>query len=395
VIDFGALPPEVNSGRMYAGPGAGSLTTAASSWQALASQLESVGDGYSAVVSELVDRSWTGTASSAMATAAAHYVAWSEQAAAAAEQAAGQARAAAAAFERAHAATVPPVVVAENRLLYRTLVAANLFGHYTAQVAAVESEYAVMWAQDAEAMYGYAASSSAATALTPFHSPPHTTSAEGQAAAVGHATATATSRSALSQLISATPSQLQSLAAAGSSASTSADTSPLLSIFSDVNTLSSPANLGAGFTRTFFGGGSFLTGAYRSLIQAKDLPKIAAEDAARAAGGAAKAAKAAAVAPLGSARPVLAGLGRSAPVGGLSAPQSWAQATPAASAVEEPQWLSEADLHAAPVASEMTPGASPVVGMNPSSSAWGRATVSNVLRVPSRGFKMPRPSLGG
>ena len=391
MIDFGALPPEVNSGRIYAGPGAESLTTAASSWQALASQLESVGAGYARVISELVERSWAGTASSAMASAAAHYIAWSEQAAAAAEHAAGQVRAAAAAFERAYTATVPPVLVAENRMLYRTMAAANVFGQFTAQIAAVEAEYADMWAQDAEAMYGYAATSSAATILTPFANPPGTTSAAG----VGHTVASSSSPSALSQLVSATPAHLQSLAAAGTSASTSADTTSVLSAFSDLNTLSSPANLGAGFARTFFGGGSFLTGAYRSAIQAKDLPKIAGEDAGRAAGGAAKAAKASAVAPLGSVEPVSAALGRSAPVGGLSAPQSWAQATPAASLIEEPQWLSDADLQAVPAAAEVTPGASPVVGMNPSSNAWGRATVSNVLRVPSRGFKMPRPALGG
>jgi PPE-repeat protein len=36
VIDFGALPPEVNSARMYAGAGAGSMLVAAAAWDALA-----------------------------------------------------------------------------------------------------------------------------------------------------------------------------------------------------------------------------------------------------------------------------------------------------------------------------------------------------------------------
>ena len=56
-------------------------------------------------------------------------------------------------------------------------------------IAATEAAYAEMWAQDAAAMYGYAASSSAATALTPFTEPPPTTNAGGQsdqAAGVAH-----------------------------------------------------------------------------------------------------------------------------------------------------------------------------------------------------------------
>ncbi|MCV7310668.1 PPE domain-containing protein, partial [Mycobacterium paraffinicum] len=41
VFDFGALPPEVNSARIYAGPGSGSLMTAASAWNAIAAELQS------------------------------------------------------------------------------------------------------------------------------------------------------------------------------------------------------------------------------------------------------------------------------------------------------------------------------------------------------------------
>ena len=38
-LDFGALPPEINSARMYAGPGSGSMITAAAGWEGLAADL--------------------------------------------------------------------------------------------------------------------------------------------------------------------------------------------------------------------------------------------------------------------------------------------------------------------------------------------------------------------
>jgi PPE-repeat protein len=404
MLDFGALPPEVNSSRMYAGPGSGPIMAAASAWQAVAAQLDSVARGYAAVISGLQGETWSGSASTAMADAAQPYIDWTAMAAAQAEETAGQARAAAAAYETAYAATVPPALVTANRAQYAALVTANIFGHYTTQIAATEAAYAKMWAQDAQAMYGYAASSSTATTLTPFTDPPQTTTATGQsaqAAAVAQAVGGSTSSTAqpsLSQFLAAVPQQLQGLSTGGSSASTTSSSTPLLTAFGDFNTLSSPVNLAAGFSRTFSSGGSFLTGAYRSAIQAKDLPKIAEEDAG-AAGAKAAGAKAQAWVPEGVQRPVLAGVGRAEPIGGLSVPQSWASATPVASAVEEPQWMSEADLGAVPASAETTTagaaGAGPMAGLGPTSSMVGRPSVNNVLRVAPRRFKMPRPALGG
>ena len=69
-IDFGALPPEINSGLMYAGPGSTSLTTAASAWNALAAELNSSALGYDAVVTQLAGEEWLGPASASMAAAA-------------------------------------------------------------------------------------------------------------------------------------------------------------------------------------------------------------------------------------------------------------------------------------------------------------------------------------
>ncbi len=403
MLDFGALSPEVNSGRLYAGPGSGPIMAAASAWQAMAGQLESIARGYAAEISGLQGEAWSGYASSAMGDAAAPYVNWIATAAARAEETADQARAAAAAYEAALTATVPPALVTANRAQYAALVTANLFGQYTAQIAAAEAAYADMWAQDAQAMYSYASASSTATALTPFTEPPETTTATGQSAqsaAVSQATGSSgstTAQSALSQLLAAVPKQLQNLATSGSSTAATDPSSSLLTAFSNFNTLTGPTSLGAAFSRTATSGGSFLTQAYRTGLQAQDLPKIAAEDAERAAGkaagGAAKSATQSWV-PGAVERPVLAGMGRAEPIGGLSAPQSWAAATPIASAVEDPQWMSEADLGAVPASTGGMSGA-PMVGMTQQPGMWSRPTVSNILRVPADRFKMPRPFIGG
>jgi PPE-repeat protein len=80
-MDFGLLSPEVNSGRMYTGPGAGLMLAAAAGWDATAAQLESAASGYSSEVSGLAS-GWFGPSSMRMAAAAAPYVAWLQASAA-------------------------------------------------------------------------------------------------------------------------------------------------------------------------------------------------------------------------------------------------------------------------------------------------------------------------
>ncbi|MDT5260446.1 MAG: hypothetical protein QOD10_5526 [Mycobacterium sp.] len=219
-MDFAVLPPELNSGRMYAGPGSGSMVAAAAAWDGLAAQLHSTAASYSSVISGLT-AGWQGPSSAAMAAAAAPYAAWLSGTAAQAEQAAAQARAAATAYQTAFAAMVPPAVIAANRAQLASLVATNLFGQNTPAIAATEAQYGDMWAQDAAAMYGYAGSAAAATQLAPLTEPPQTTNpagAAGQAAAVTHGVGTSAgtnAKSVLTQLMSAVPHALQSAAAPG------------------------------------------------------------------------------------------------------------------------------------------------------------------------------------
>jgi PPE-repeat protein len=180
---YGAFPPEFNSGRMYAGPGAQSLVTAATAWENLATELQSTATSYSSVLSNLTAGPWVGPSSLAMAAAAAPYVAWMQQTAAQAAQTAAQATEAAGAYETAFAAHVPPPLITANRALLAQLMATNMFGQNTAAIATTEAQYGDMWAQDAVAMDTYFASSATASKLTQFTAAPQTTNTAAPAAA--------------------------------------------------------------------------------------------------------------------------------------------------------------------------------------------------------------------
>jgi PPE-repeat protein len=217
-MDFGIYPPEINSGRMYTGPGSGPMLAAAQAWGGLADELYTAASAYQSVISELTSGAWSGPSSMSMAAAAGPYVEWLSSTAAQAEQTSAQAAAAAAAYDAAFALTVPPPVIAANRSLLMTLLATNFFGQNTPAITATEAQYAEMWAQDAVAMYVYAGSSASATVLTPFTSPNQNTDPGGtasQAAAASQATGTSAGNaqsaiSAASQAVSGATAPAQS-----------------------------------------------------------------------------------------------------------------------------------------------------------------------------------------
>jgi PPE-repeat protein len=363
-MDYGALPPEFNSGRMYAGPGAGSMLAAASAWNGLAAELQSAASSYGSVISALTSGPWMGPSATAMAAAAAPYVAWMGATAEQAELAGNQALTAAGAYAAAFAMTVPPMEIAANRALLMMLIATNILGQNTPAIAATEAHYAEMWAQDALAMYTYAAQSAAATAqVTPFTAAPETTNLGGLAAQ-GAATAQAAAssigtgaQSALPHMISALSGALQSLASPSSSTSgLSGIMSSVLGGSSAATTTSGPFGMltstsglslgnimsGAltsyatlpGWFAMFMGEGALgpmMGTPITNALTAAANP--AAAGATAAAEGAAEGATAAAEGALGSgvAGGVgdiaglgdLAGLGQAASLGGLSVPPSW------------------------------------------------------------------------
>lgn len=161
MADFLTLSPEVNSARMYAGGGPGSLSAAAAAWDELAAELWLAAASFESVCSGLADRWWQGPSSRMMAAQAARHTGWLAAAATQAEGAASQAQTMALAYEAAFAATVHPALVAANRALVAWLAGSNVFGQNTPAIAAAEAIYEQMWAQDVVAMLNYHAVASA------------------------------------------------------------------------------------------------------------------------------------------------------------------------------------------------------------------------------------------
>ncbi|OBA81591.1 hypothetical protein A9W99_03010 [Mycobacterium sp. 1164966.3] len=170
-MDFGALPPEINSARMYSGSGSEPLLAAAAAWDKLADELYSTASDFSSIIVALADDDWRGDAADAMIAAVTPYLRWLTNTAEQAEAIASRARAAASAFENAFAATIPPAVIQANRARLTSLAAANVVNLDTPAITSLEADYGEMWAQDASAMYRYAGASSAAANLTPLASP--------------------------------------------------------------------------------------------------------------------------------------------------------------------------------------------------------------------------------
>src|SRR6202044_1531550 len=180
VFDFAARPPEINSGLIYSGAGAGPLMAAASSFNNLSSELTSNAASYESVISQLTGSEWTGPSSEAMSAAAQPYITWLDTTSAQLRVAATQATASAAAYEAAFAASIPPPVILANRTTLATLVATNILGQNTPAIAANEAMYGEFWAQDAAAMFGYASASAAASSgLTPLTDPTENTNPAG------------------------------------------------------------------------------------------------------------------------------------------------------------------------------------------------------------------------
>jgi PPE-repeat protein len=334
-FDFAARPPEINSTLIYSGSGAGPLMAASSAFSALSSELNSNAASYESIISSLSSE-WTGPSSTAMAASAQTYVTWLTTTSAQLQEAAAAATSSAAAYEAAYSATIPPAVVAANRAQLAVLVATNILGQNTPAIAANEALYGEFWAQDAAAMYGYAAAASAASsALTPLTDPTENTNPAGQgqqATAVGQAVGSNGTSSTLNNALGGAQNAASS---AANPAAVAAQDTPT-SILSAINGLFGVPIVG----NTIYNVG--VTLAWNTAMMTATLPLLAHFMAGSAFGfsigdtaplgaglgfGTTLAGATGSVGGIGGA--TLAGMGEASTVGGLSVPAGWSAATPA------------------------------------------------------------------
>lgn len=288
-MDFATLPPEINSGLMYSGPGAGSMVAAAAAWDKLAAWLCTAAADYRAVTGKLAAK-WEGPEPSALREVAARYVDWLDANAARSQRAAAQLAAAAGAHEAAFAATVPPPAIAGNRTRRTSLVSANCLGQHSAAIADVDTEYDAMWAQNAGTMYAYADAAAGAVAMTPFTPPPAT---PGAAADTWSLKAAPDVISAARQVMSAIPGALTHLSSA-SQTTFEASLSSVTPSLSKLNSLTAPSDFAIGHLNSMN-----KAAALRTLF-----PRPAAVNG------------------------VSARWGRGMPLGALSVPRAWTTAAP-------------------------------------------------------------------
>lgn len=340
MVDYGLLPPEINSGRIYAGPGAGSFAAAAAAWGELATEFQVAATGHRSVIEVLTSGPWLGPASAQLISAVSPFIAWLSNSAEQAARTSTQAGAAASAYETAFMASVPPPLIAANRALVQELIATNMLGQNSAAISRLESLYAEYWAQDSGAMYTYANSSAAATQLTELSAPAEVADPMGAA----------------DQAIAGFKAQFNNIN--GSITGVGAQINPRVSEV--LKTLAAPINgpaidawlmantpfddivpIYSKYISPYINSVAALTQSTQTIGQnasgfsgigglANTLTKDAATAASKAAEAAAGAGKAAAGAAAGAAANgiggisgVAAGLGKAIPIGGLSAPAGW------------------------------------------------------------------------
>jgi PPE-repeat protein len=413
MLDFAALPPEINSARMYSGPGSGPMLAAAAAWNGMAAEMRSAAAGYESVVSELTSVGWFGPSSTSMLAAATPYLAWLNTTATQAEQTGTQANAAATAFEAAFAMTVPPPVIAANRAQLAMLVATNVFGQNTPAIAATEAQYAEMWAQDAAAMNGYAVSSATASQLTPFTAPQSPTNADGvagQNAAVAHAAQTpaGTAQSTVSSATSGTTSSAAPGTSAAPNAAAAAADPPgsigsyLAGLFSGSDNSAFGTFTNGNFFSTMVVNGSLAGGPFNPQFIIQTMAGL------NALNGAGQAATTSATTLTGLSELSGVGSGALGPtgltgLGGGAASAGMGHATLVGSLSTPPSWTSAATISpaeaAVPASGLSDIGTSPAAGGPGGVAAPMGATGRRLRRaIPKYGFRpvvMPRPPAAG
>lgn len=160
-------PPEVITGRLMSGAGAGPMTAASAEFAAAATAYEISIDRLTAMLAYLAE-SWQGEAAMAMQRTVVRFIMVNRMLQLQILTSAARTEAQAAAFTEAYTTMAQMVEIVENRVTTAVLYATNFLGMNTIPIGVREGQYQEMWMQDVAVQTNYLAQTVANTTFDPF-----------------------------------------------------------------------------------------------------------------------------------------------------------------------------------------------------------------------------------